>query len=61
MAGSRMGVLRAVVWWLRQGRGSERRALRDFRLAGLVATGPDSVLILDPAGLHEQSWGTAAE
>jgi CRP/FNR family transcriptional regulator len=37
------------------------RALRDFRLAGLVATGPDSVVIVDPARLHEESWFTAAE
>jgi CRP/FNR family transcriptional regulator, cyclic AMP receptor protein len=32
------------------------RALRDFRLAGLVATAPDSVLIVDPARLHDQCW-----
>lgn len=37
------------------------RALRDFRLAGLVATAPDSILILDPTRLHEESWATAAE
>jgi CRP/FNR family cyclic AMP-dependent transcriptional regulator len=37
------------------------RALRDFRLAGLVATGPDSVLIVDPAGLHDRAWSAAAE
>jgi len=37
------------------------RALRDFRLAGLVATAPDSVLILDPTRLHEESWATATE
>jgi CRP/FNR family transcriptional regulator, cyclic AMP receptor protein len=37
------------------------RALRDFRLAGLVATAPDSVLILDPTRLHEESWSTSAE
>jgi CRP/FNR family transcriptional regulator, cyclic AMP receptor protein len=37
------------------------RALRDFRLAGLVATAPDSVVILDPARLHDESWSTAAE
>jgi CRP/FNR family cyclic AMP-dependent transcriptional regulator len=36
-------------------------ALRDFRLAGLVATAPDSVLILDPTRIHEESWATAAE
>jgi CRP/FNR family transcriptional regulator len=32
------------------------RVLRDLRLAGLVATAPDRVEILDPAGLHDQSW-----
>jgi CRP/FNR family transcriptional regulator, cyclic AMP receptor protein len=37
------------------------RALRDFRLTGLVAAGPDSVVILDPARLHDESWSTAAE
>jgi CRP/FNR family transcriptional regulator len=37
------------------------RALRDFRLAGLVATAPDSVVILDPTRLHDESWATAAE
>ena len=37
------------------------RALRDFRLAGLVATAPDSVLVLDPTRIHEESWATAAE
>jgi CRP/FNR family cyclic AMP-dependent transcriptional regulator len=37
------------------------RTLRDFRLAGLVATAPDSVVILDPARLHDESWSTAAE
>ena len=37
------------------------RALRDFRLAGLVATAPDSVVILDPARLHDESWSVAAE
>jgi CRP/FNR family transcriptional regulator len=30
------------------------RALREFRSAGLVATGPDSIQVLDPAGLHDQ-------
>lgn len=35
------------------------RVLRAFRLAGLVATAPDSVLILDPAGLHRESWSSA--
>jgi CRP/FNR family transcriptional regulator, cyclic AMP receptor protein len=37
------------------------RALREFRLAGLVATGPDSVLILDPIRLHDQCWSTGVE
>jgi CRP/FNR family transcriptional regulator len=32
------------------------RVLRDLRLAGLVATAPDRVEILDPGGLHDQSW-----
>ena len=34
------------------------RVLRAFRLARLVATAPDSVLILDPAGLHRESWSS---
>jgi CRP/FNR family transcriptional regulator, cyclic AMP receptor protein len=37
------------------------RALRDFCLAGLVATASDSVLIVDPRRLHDQSWSTAVE
>ncbi|HZD01981.1 MAG TPA: Crp/Fnr family transcriptional regulator [Actinomycetes bacterium] len=37
------------------------RALRDFRLAGLVATAPDSVLIVDPTRLYHESWSTDAE
>jgi len=36
------------------------RVLRDLRLAGLVATGPDGVHVLDPAGLHDQTWNAAA-
>jgi len=32
------------------------RVLREFRLAGLVATAADSVHILDPTGLHDQTW-----
>jgi hypothetical protein len=32
------------------------RALREYRLSGLVATGPDSVLIVDPIQLHDQCW-----
>jgi CRP/FNR family transcriptional regulator, cyclic AMP receptor protein len=30
------------------------RVLRDFRAAGLVATGPDGVHILDPPALHDE-------
>ena len=33
------------------------RVLRDLRLAGLVATSPDSVLILDAARLNGECWG----
>jgi CRP/FNR family transcriptional regulator len=36
------------------------RVLRDLRLAGLVATAPDSVLIVDPARLHRESWNPPA-
>ena len=36
------------------------RALRDLRGAGIVATSSDSVLILDAARLHDESWGSAA-
>ena len=36
------------------------RVLREFRLAGLVATAPDSVLILDAARLHRESWSPIA-
>lgn len=32
------------------------RVLRDFRLERLIATAPDSIHILDPAGLHSQCW-----
>jgi CRP/FNR family transcriptional regulator len=32
------------------------RVLRDFRLSDLIATSPDSVRILDPTGLHDQTW-----
>lgn len=32
------------------------RVLREFRLAGLVATAADRVHILDPTGLHDQTW-----
>jgi CRP/FNR family cyclic AMP-dependent transcriptional regulator len=37
------------------------RVLRDLRLAGLVATMPDGVHILDPTGLHDQTWNPTAE
>lgn len=36
------------------------RTLRGLRLAGIVATSPDRVLILDPARLHEVSWSSTA-
>ncbi len=36
------------------------RVLRDFRLERLVVTAPDSIHILDPAGLHDQSWTATA-
>lgn len=32
------------------------RVLRDLRVTGLVATVPEGVAILDPAGLHDQTW-----
>ena len=35
------------------------RALRDLRVAGIVATAPDSVVILDPARLYAESEGPA--
>lgn len=35
------------------------RALRDFRVAGIVATAADSVVILDPTRLHSETWGAA--
>ena len=35
------------------------RALRDFRVAGIVATTADSVVILDPARLYAESGGPA--
>jgi CRP/FNR family transcriptional regulator len=35
------------------------RALRDFRVAGMVATTADSVMILDAARLHAESGGPA--
>jgi CRP/FNR family transcriptional regulator, cyclic AMP receptor protein len=36
------------------------RVLREFRLARLVATAPDSVLIFDAARLHSESWSSTA-
>ena len=36
------------------------RVLRELRLAGFVATGPDSVVILDAARLHGESWSPTA-
>ena len=36
------------------------RVLRDLRVAGIVATSSDSVLILDAARLHSESWDPAA-
>jgi CRP/FNR family transcriptional regulator, cyclic AMP receptor protein len=35
------------------------RVLRDFRVAGIVATSSDRVLILDAARLHSESWDPA--
>jgi CRP/FNR family transcriptional regulator, cyclic AMP receptor protein len=35
------------------------RVLRDFRLAGIVATAADRVVILDAARLHSETWGPA--
>jgi CRP/FNR family transcriptional regulator, cyclic AMP receptor protein len=35
------------------------RALRDFRVAGMVATTADNVVILDPARLYAESGGPA--
>lgn len=35
------------------------RVLRDFRVAGIVATSSDSVLILDAERLHGESWDQA--
>ena len=37
------------------------RVLRDLRHAGLIATGSDSVVILDAVGLHDQSWLSTTE
>jgi CRP/FNR family transcriptional regulator, cyclic AMP receptor protein len=35
------------------------RVLRDLRSAGLLATVPGGVLIVDPTGLHDQTWNPA--
>jgi Crp-like helix-turn-helix protein len=35
------------------------RVLRDFRVDRLVATSPESIQVLDPGGLHDQSWNPA--
>jgi len=35
------------------------RVLRDLRLEGLVATGPDSIHVLDPTGLQAERWSGA--
>jgi len=32
------------------------RVLRELRVAGLVATTPPGILVLDPTGLHDQTW-----
>jgi CRP/FNR family transcriptional regulator, cyclic AMP receptor protein len=36
------------------------RTLRELRVAGIVATSHDSVLIVDAARLYEESWGSTA-
>ena len=36
------------------------RALRDLRVAGILATSSDSVLILDAGRLYDESWGSTA-
>jgi CRP/FNR family transcriptional regulator len=36
------------------------RVLRELRVAGVVATGPDSVVILDASRLHDEAWPPAA-
>jgi CRP/FNR family transcriptional regulator, cyclic AMP receptor protein len=36
------------------------RVLREFRLAGLVATAPDRMVILDATRLHRESWSSTA-
>jgi CRP/FNR family cyclic AMP-dependent transcriptional regulator len=35
------------------------RVLRELRLARLVATSPEYIQILDPTGLHDQTWNPA--
>jgi CRP/FNR family transcriptional regulator, cyclic AMP receptor protein len=32
------------------------RVLRDLRSAGLVTTVPTGVHVIDPTGLHDQTW-----
>jgi CRP/FNR family transcriptional regulator len=32
------------------------RSLRDLRASGIVTTSTDSVVILDPARLHQEYW-----
>jgi CRP/FNR family transcriptional regulator len=34
------------------------RVLRDLRLEGLVATGSESIRVLDPAGLQAERWSS---
>jgi CRP/FNR family transcriptional regulator len=36
------------------------RALRDLRVAGIVATGADQIVILDPVRLYAESANDAA-
>jgi len=36
------------------------RVLRELRVAGVVATGPDRVVILDASRLHDEAWPPAA-
>jgi CRP/FNR family transcriptional regulator, cyclic AMP receptor protein len=37
------------------------RVLRDLRLAGIVATAPDTVVVVDAARLQRESWEPTAE
>jgi CRP/FNR family transcriptional regulator len=36
------------------------RVLRDLRQAGLVASAPDGIHVLEPAALHDQTWNATA-